>query len=70
MFVLRNVFGQLVGEYWNESAAIRFACRRAERTQLPIAIYDSDSLTKVATVFYDVASCVCSVSFNDVVKES
>lgn len=65
MFILRNVFGQIVGEYRNESLALNVACKRSERTRLPITIYNSDTMTKYATVSYDSATCVDSVSFNE-----
>lgn len=64
MFVLRNVYGQIVGEYDSEVTAFNIACKRSKRTQLPVTIYNGVTMTKYATVSYSVASCGYSVSFN------
>lgn len=50
MFVLRNVYGQIVGEYENESVALSVGRRREKRTHLPITIYNSDTMTKYVTI--------------------
>lgn len=54
MFVLRDVNGQSHGEYLNVEVAISVASRLVACTHLPVVVYDSDGMTKVATVSYSV----------------